>query len=182
MGRFLRAVVGCSGYGWADNSVGVGVCCVRRFLRTAGGPVAWSVLGTVGGCCLGVLRAVGPEGLLWAGSVGVRLVGWRIFCAQVGAYFRVRLGSLVCVVICGARVRWVFGSSGVGVFCARLRVYPVCYEVDSSPLFNFNRIFPPFPGACRNLCAETSYLRGQCLCLATLGYAILCAGHRGYNA
>ena len=50
-----------------------------------------------------------------------------------------------------ARVRWVFGSSGVGVFCARLWVYPVCYEVDSSPLFNFNRIFPPFPGACRNL-------------------------------
>ena len=50
-----------------------------------------------------------------------------------------------------ARVRWVLGSSGVGVFCARLRVYPVCYDVDSSPLFNFNRIFPPFPGACRNL-------------------------------
>ena len=50
-----------------------------------------------------------------------------------------------------ARVRWVLGSSGVGVFCARLWVYPVCYEVDSSPLFNFNRIFPPFPGACRNL-------------------------------
>lgn len=65
-GRFLRAVVGCSGYGWADNSVGVGVCCVRRFLRTAGGPVAWPVLGTVGGCCGGVLRAVGPEGLLWS--------------------------------------------------------------------------------------------------------------------
>lgn len=32
-----------------------------------------------------VLRAVGPEGLLWSAcSVGVRLVGWRIFCAQVG--------------------------------------------------------------------------------------------------
>lgn len=93
MGRFLRAVVGCSGYGWADNSVGVGVCCVRRFLRTAGGPVAWPVLGTVGGCCGGVLRAVGPEGLLWsAGSVGVRLVGWRIFCAQVGA------GGVACSV------------------------------------------------------------------------------------
>ena len=50
---------------------------------------------------MGVLRAVGPEGLLWAGSVGVRLVGWRIFCAQGGAYFQARLGSLVCVVICG---------------------------------------------------------------------------------
>lgn len=101
--RFLRAVVGCSGYGWADNSVGVVVCCVRRFLRTAGGPVAWPVLGTVGGCCWGVLRAVGPEGLLWAGSVGVRLVGWRIFCAQVGAYFQARLGpGGVVRILCAA--------------------------------------------------------------------------------
>lgn len=74
--------------------------------------------------------------------------GWRIFCAQVGAYFRVRLGS-------GGAWR---------VFCARLWVYPVCYEVDNSPLFNFNRIFPPFLGARGNLCAETSYLRVQCLC------------------
>ena len=38
------------------------------------------------------------------------------------------------------------------------------WPVDSSPLFNFNRIFPPFPGARGNLCAETSYLRVQCLC------------------
>lgn len=28
--------------------------------------------------------------------------GWRIFCAQVGAYFRARLGPLVCVFV-GAR-------------------------------------------------------------------------------
>lgn len=79
--------------------------------------------------------------------------------------FYVRLGSLVCVVICGR----VFGGClgvvvlacsvrGLGwglaawcVFYARLWVYPVYYEVDNSPLFNFNRIFPPFPGACRNL-------------------------------
>ena len=40
-------------------------------------------------------------GLWSAGSVGVRLVGWRIFCAQVGAYFQARLGSLVCVFIFG---------------------------------------------------------------------------------
>lgn len=120
MGRFLRAVVGCSGYGWADNSVGVGVCCVRRFLRTAGGPVAWPVLGTVGVCCGGVLRAVGPEGLLWAGSVGVRLVGWRIFCAQVGAYFRARLGSLVCVFIFGRVFGGCLGAVAWRVFCARL--------------------------------------------------------------
>ena len=122
VGRFLRAVVGCSGYGWADNSVGVGVCCVRRFLRTVGGPVAWPVLGTVGGCC---------------GAFSVCCCG----------LFRLRLGPLVCVVICGR----VFGGClGVVVLACsvfRLWVYPVCYEVDNSPLFNFNRIFSPFLGA-----------------------------------
>lgn len=146
MGRFLRAVVGCSGYRWADNSVGVGVCCVRRFLRTAGGPVAWPVLGTVGGCCGGVLRAVGSEGLLWSAcSVGVRLVGWRIFCAQVWAYFRVRLGSLVCVVICGR----VFGGClGVVVLACSVRgfgfilfvmrwIVPLCLILTA--------FFPPSP-------------------------------------
>lgn len=102
VGRFLRAVVGCSRYGWADNSVGVVVCCVRRFLRTAGGPVAWRILRTAAVCC--VERIPGTAG------------AWRR-----------------------------------GAFCVRLWVYPVCYEVDSSTLFNFNRIFPPFPGACRNL-------------------------------
>lgn len=99
----LWAVLGTAGpiIVWVSGSV------AWRFLRTAGGPVAWPVLGTVGGCCGGVLRAVGPEGLLWSAcSVGVRLVGWRIFYAQVGAYFRARLGPLVCVVICGR----VFGG------------------------------------------------------------------------
>lgn len=89
--------------------------------------------------------------------MGVRLVGWHIFCAQVGAYFRARLGPGGVARIPGAVGRpycWA---------CYRLWVYLVCYEVDNSPLFNFNRIFPPFPGACRNLCAETSYLRVQCL-------------------
>ena len=57
-----------------------------------------------------------------------------------------------------------WGLAAWRVFCARLRVYPVCYEVDNSPLFNFNRIFPPFPGARGNLCTETSYLRVQCFC------------------
>lgn len=43
-GAFSACCCGlCSGYGWADNSVGVGVCCVRRFLCTSGGPVAWHV-------------------------------------------------------------------------------------------------------------------------------------------
>ena len=77
-----------------------------------------------------VLRTVGPEGLLGgAGSVGVRACfGWRIFCAQVGACFRVRLGP-------GGVVRILCAASG----------FPVCYNVDSSPLFNFTLIFPPFP-------------------------------------
>lgn len=133
--RVLRAVVGCSGYGWADNSVGVGVCCVRRFLRTVGGPVAWPVLGTVGGCCGGVLRAVGPEGLLWSAcSVGVRLVGWRIFCAQVGAYFRARLGP-------GGGAFSVYGF-GFILFIMRW-IIPLCLILTA--------FFPPFHGACRNL-------------------------------
>ena len=124
-GRFLRAVVGGSGYGWAHG----GVCSVRG-------------------------RAQWPRG---------------VFC--------VRLGSLVCVFIFGR----VFGGClgvvvlacsvrGLGwglaawcVFCARLRVYPVCYEVDNSPLFNFSRIFPPFSRSVPKPCAETSYLRVQCL-------------------
>lgn len=99
------------------------------------GPSGVACFGYSWGLLRGVLRAVGPEGLLWSAcSVGVRLVGWRIFCAQVGAYFRVRLGP-------GGVARILRAASG----------FPVCYEVDSSPLFNFNRIFPPFPGACRNL-------------------------------
>lgn len=63
-----------------------------------------------------------------------------------------------------ARVRWVFGSSGVAcsvrgfgfiLFVMRW-IVPLCLILTA--------FFPPFPGACRNLCAETSYLRVQCLC------------------
>lgn len=73
-----------------------------------------------------VLRTVGPEGLLWSAcSVGVRLVGWRIFCAQVGAYFRARLGLLVCVFV-GAR------PCCVSVFCLRPR--SVVWSVRSGPM------------------------------------------------
>lgn len=90
--------------------------------------------------------------------------GWRIFCAQVGAYFRVRLGP-------GGVVRVLCAASG----------FPVCYEVDSSPLFNFNRIFPPSPERAetlrRNLLFEGTMLMPSDL----LGYAILCAGSRVYN-
>lgn len=58
--------------------------------------------------------------------------------------FYVRLGPLVCVVICGRVSGGCLGAVAWRVFCARLWVYPVCYEVDNSPLFNFNRIFSPF--------------------------------------
>lgn len=117
---------------------------------------------------------------------------WRVLRAgSVGLLLRRCILVEVRTLLCGAYSGcgwappylcvWSGHLAAWRVFCARLWVYPVCYEVENSPLFNFNRIFPPFPGACRNLCAETSYLRVQCLCLATLGYAILCAGRRGYN-
>lgn len=81
-------------------------------------------------------------------------------------------------VFCGCPACWVAhllragrglfpGTAGAwrrGVFCVRLWVYPVYYEVDNSPLFNFNRIFPPFSRSVPKPCAETSYLRVQCLC------------------
>lgn len=105
--------------------------------RVAAGPwVGWAH----GGVCSVCGRAQWPWRVLrTAGGCGVRGYFW-------------------------ARVRWVFGSSGVGAFCVRLWVYHVCYEVDNSPLFNFNRIFPPFSRSVPKPCAETSYLRVQCLC------------------
>lgn len=52
------------------------------------------------------------------------LVGWRIFCAQVGAYFRARLGSLVCAFIfgrvfggCLGVVAWHVPCFGFGFSC-----------------------------------------------------------------
>ena len=78
--------------------------------------MAWPVLGTVGGCCGGVLRAVGPEGLLWsAGSVGARFVLGGASFARRSAYFRARLGPLVCVFIFGR----VFGGCLGAVALAR---------------------------------------------------------------
>ena len=78
--------------------------------------------------------------------------------------FYVQLGPLVCCVCLSV------GACSVGaweqwrwrVLCA-VSGFPVCYEVDNSPLFNFNRIFPPFSRSVPKPCAETSYLRGQCL-------------------
>ena len=139
--------VACFTYGW-------GRWCACLFLGAC--PVGaweqwrWRVLraGSVG---LLLRRRILVEVrtlLCGAGSVGVRLV-------LGGASFARRSGPISG---CG------WGLAAWRVFCARLWVYPVCYEVDNSPLFNFNRIFPPFLGARGNLCAETSYLRVQCLC------------------
>lgn len=178
----VRWVLGSSGVGAFCVRARLGSCCAGVFLLRSGPCCVARILGAVGrppiyACGLGI----------WRRGVFCVLPGaqWRgLFCVQLGAVagvFCVLSGLRAC---CGARVLWASGLfwvahllragrpiSGHGwglaawrVFCARLRVYPVCYEVDSSPLFNFNRIFPPFPGACRNLCAETSYLRVQCLC------------------
>lgn len=101
-----------------------------------------------------VLRAAGPSG---RGASWVRL-GRGIFFVRPGSYCGLRI---LCVVkpCCSVRGQALLR----GVFCVRLRPggvarilcaalgFPVCYEVDNSPLFNFTRIFPPFPGACRNL-------------------------------
>ena len=70
--------------------------------------------------------------------------GWRIFCAQVGAYFRVRLGS--------------GGVARIRVFLFVMRwIIPLCLIL--------TEFFPPFPERVpKRLCTETSYLRVQCLC------------------
>lgn len=87
---------------------------------------------------------------------------WRVFWVRLGAPLFMRVvwasgGGAFSVYGPGACcvrrfLRAVVGCFGYGwgglaawcVFCARLWVYPVCYEVDNSPLFNFNRIFSPF--------------------------------------
>lgn len=54
--------------------------------------------------------------------------------------------------------------------------FPVCYEVDSSPLFNFNRIFPPFPGARAETLRRNLLFEGTMLMPSDLG---LCYFMRG---
>lgn len=77
--------------------------------------------------------------------MGVRLVGWCIFGAQVGAYFRARLGSLVCVFIFG---RVSGGCLGVVVLACSVRgfgfilfvmrwIVPLCLILTA--------FFPPSP-------------------------------------
>ena len=72
-------------------------------------------------------------------------VGWRIFCAQVGAYLRARLGPLVCVFILG---RVSCGCLGVVVLAYSVRgfgfilfvmrwIVPLCLILTA--------FFPPSP-------------------------------------
>ena len=44
-----------------------------------------------------------------------------------------------------ARVRWVFGSSGVGVFCARFRVFLFVMRWIIPLCLILTAFFPPFP-------------------------------------
>ena len=92
--------------------------CVLSGLRACCGRVLW-VSGLLGGASFA--RRSGP----------ISRHGWGRWCAwlSVGA----------CPVGAWEQWRW-------RVLCA-VSGFPVCYEVDNSPLFNFNRIFPPFPGA-----------------------------------
>ena len=138
---------------WVLGSSGVGAFCVRARL---GSCCAGVFLLRSGPCCVArILGAVGRPPI-YACGLGI----WRrgVFCVRPRGLWP--LAYSVCAwVLCGAfsacccglfRVRG-WGLAAWRVFCARLWVYHVCYEVDNSPLFNFNRIFPPFPGACRNL-------------------------------
>lgn len=151
---------------------------MRRFLRTAGGPVAWPVLGTVGGCCGGVLRAVGPEGLLWsAGSVGVRLVlggasfarrsgpisgcGWGRWCAWLSVE-RV-FGGCLGVVVLACSVR----GFGFILFVMRWKI-PLCLILTA--------FFPPFPGASAETLRRNLLFEGTMLMPSDLG---LCYFMRG---
>ena len=123
--------------------------------RVAGPWVGWAH----GGVCSVCGRAQWPWRVLrTAGVAGVRGYLWArvrwVSGLLGGASFARRSGPI-------SGLGW--GLAAWRVFCARLWVYPVCYEVDSSPLFNFNRIFP-LSRSVPKPCAETSYLRVQCLC------------------
>lgn len=89
----------------------------------AGSWVGWAH----GGVCSAYVRAQWPWRVLrTAGVAGVRGYLW-------------------------ARVRWVLGSSGVGVFCARLRVFLFVMRWIVPLCLILTAFSPPFPGACRNL-------------------------------
>lgn len=106
---------------------------------------------------------------------------WRVCCAQMGSccagVFLLRSGPCcVARILCVAKPCCSMRGQALlrGLFCVRPgtptagRVsapgFPVCMTRRISPRLILTEFFPPFPGARGNLCAETSYLRGQCLC------------------
>lgn len=169
----LWAVPGTAGpiIVWVSGSVAWGVFCVRPGAQWRG--LFWVQLGAVAGvfCVLSGLRACCGARVLWvSGLLGgasfarrsgpISGCGWGLAAWRV---FRVRLGAPTAGRVIGF---------GFILFVMRW-IVPLCLILIA--------FFPPFSARVPKPCAETSYLKVQCLCLATLGYAILCAGRRGYN-
>lgn len=151
----------------------LGPVCVGVFSVRSGPMAVACVLGAVGashilraaGLLLRIAYSVGGQALLLGARLGP-LAGCilrtdevccvaRVLCAD-GFLLLWRILVEVRTLLCGAYsvrglglVAWRVPCFGFGFSCL--------YDVDISPLFNFNRIFPPFPE-----CAETSYLRVQC--------------------
>ena len=91
----------------------------------------WRVLGAVG--VWHILRAAGL--LLW---VAYSVCGQALL---LGAWPSPLAGGILRTV--EAWRRGAYSVRGFGFSCL--------YDVEDFPSFNFTRIFPPFPGACRNL-------------------------------
>ena len=94
--------------------------------------------------------------------------------------FYVRLGSLVCLFIfgrvsggCLGAVALACSVRGFGFILFVMRwIIPLCLILTA--------FFPPSPERAETL-RRNLLFEGTMLSLATLGYAILCAGRRGYN-
>lgn len=145
-GVFCVLLWAVPGYCWADNSVGVGVCCVRRFLRTAGAQwrgLFWVQLGAVAGvfCVLSGLRACCGARVLWvSGLLGgasfarrsgpISGHGWGRWCAWLSVE-RV-FGGCLGVVVLACSVR------GFGFILFVMRwIIPLCLILTA--------FFPPSP-------------------------------------
>lgn len=136
----VRWVLGSSGVGAFCVRARLGSCCAGVFLLSSGPCCVARILGAVGrppiyACGLGI----------WRRGVFCVCLGslWGVFCVLLWAVPGTA-GPLVCVVICGR------------VFCGCLGVVAsarsacgfgfILFVMRNSPLFNFNRIFPPpFP-------------------------------------
>lgn len=106
----------------------------------------------------------------------------RVFCGCPACWVAhlLRAGRGLFPGTAGAWRRGAYSGCGWGWWRGMFRVsasgFPVCYEVDSSPLFNFNRIFPPFPGARAETLRRNLLFEGTMLMPSDLG---LCYFMRG---